>query len=574
MAEMILPGVYIDVRAEGLIVPGRVTVGNLGVIGTASNGPVGVPVIIGSPIEARERFGDPDPWTGGTNNELTLVRALELAYGHGATTVFALRVANLPAPVPNQPAPGAASYLLSSPGGDNVRLDARNPGEWGNDIQINVTGADENAFVEDEAFDDNGPFDLAFQPVVPSARNRVTRNIAASGESRALQIVYDQGGPLTPNQVNIATATGALTFGTALAAGDTLSVSYVVDRASARKVTLRYRQTQEVYTVVSGTELAAEINRSPGGSAFVRAVPLANQGQLPNSSPGPNDFANFGTGANQAGANGEAANAGHYQAALALLLNEPVHIVVAAGQDDSFGDELNAHVQSASTDTVKGDRIAVVGSRLGATVDDLRGHTLDSDRLIFVAPGIRVTDTGVDANGNVSGAEVVLPGAYAAAAVAGLLAGLPPHVSLTNKVVSVGGLEQRLTAAQLTQLVQSRVFALEQRQGFRVVRGVTTSTNTAFAEITTRRIVDFAKYGVRSAALPFIGLLNNERVRTRLHGAINLVLSAMVEEEMLVSYKLEVTATREEERQGIVLVDMSLVPTFSINFIRVTMFLE
>jgi len=88
MAEMILPGVYIEVRPEGLIVPGRVTVGNLGVVGTAGKGPISVPVILGSYTEARERFGGYDPWIDGKSDELTLVRALELAYAHGATTVF------------------------------------------------------------------------------------------------------------------------------------------------------------------------------------------------------------------------------------------------------------------------------------------------------------------------------------------------------------------------------------------------------------------------------------------------------------------------------------------------------
>ncbi|HEV3469722.1 MAG TPA: phage tail sheath C-terminal domain-containing protein [Pyrinomonadaceae bacterium] len=569
MAEMILPGVYIEVRAEGLIVPGRVTVGNLGVLGTASNGPVGVPVIVGSYTEARERFGDFDAWGGGTNNELTLVRALELAFGHGATTVFALRVSSLAA---NQ---GAATYLLSSPGGDNVTLTAKNPGTWGNDLQVNVTAADQDAFVENETITDDGPFKLAFPPVVASARNRVRRRIAATGETRSLGIIYDDDPAAPgPNQVKINRADGVITFGTPLDDDDILTVSYVVDRASARKVTLRYRQSQEVYTIVSGDDLVSEINRSPGGSALVTAVAETNAGQLPDSSAGPNAFSNFGTGTNTPGANGEDADAGDYQVALNLLLNEPVHIVVAAGQDDSFGDELNAHVQSASTDTIKGDRIAVVGSRLGATVDDLRGHTLDSDRLIFVAPGVKVTDTGLRPDGTISGDEVTLPGAYAAAAVAGLLAGLSPHVSLTNKVVSIGGLERRFTAAELTQLVQSRVFALEQRQGFRVVKGITTSTNSAFAQITTRRIVDFAKYGVRSAATPFIGRLNNERVRTALHGTVNLFLGEMVNDEMLVSYELEVTATREEERQGIVRVNMVLRPVFSIDFIKVTMFLE
>jgi hypothetical protein len=86
------------------------------------------------------------------------------------------------------------------------------------------------------------------------------------------------------------------------------------------------------------------------------------------------------------------------------------------------------------------------------------------------------------------------------------------------------------------------------------VRGITTSTNTAWKQITTRRIVDYAKFGVRSAADPYIGLLNNERVRGALRATINSFLAEMVEDEMLISYDLNVSATREQERQGICVV--------------------
>ena len=118
------------------------------------------------------------------------------------------------------------------------------------------------------------------------------------------------------------------------------------------------------------------------------------------------------------------------------------------------------------------------------------------------------------------------------------------------------------------------MLALEVRQGHRIVKGITTSTNTAWQQITTRRIVDYAKYGVRSAANPYIGLLNNERVRGALKSTIASFLNEMLADEMLVSYDLEVSATREDERKGIVQVVMVLRPVFSIDFIKVTMFLE
>jgi hypothetical protein len=48
----------------------------------------------------------------------------------------------------------------------------------------------------------------------------------------------------------------------------------------------------------------------------------------------------------------------------------------------------------------------------------------------------------------------------------------------------------------------------------------------------------------------------------------------MVLDEMLISYELDVTATRDQEIRGIVLVTMVLRPVFSIDFIKVTIFLQ
>ena len=226
-----------------------------------------------------------------------------------------------------------------------------------------------------------------------------------------------------------------------------------------------------------------------------------------------------------------------------------------------------------STDALNRDRIGVTGSGIRSAdklFDAVTGHTLDSERLIFVAPGIKATDPASPKEDK----TVTLPGAYAAAAIAGKLSALDPHVSLTNKPLPVDGLERVFNPAELAQLVKSRVLALEQRQGFRVVKGITTSTNSAFAQITTRRIVDYAKYGVRSAANPYIGKLNNERVRGAMRTTISAFLDDMVQQEMLTGYDLAVSATRDDERRGIARVTMTLRPTFSIDYIRVTMFLE
>jgi hypothetical protein len=118
------------------------------------------------------------------------------------------------------------------------------------------------------------------------------------------------------------------------------------------------------------------------------------------------------------------------------------------------------------------------------------------------------------------------------------------------------------------------VLAIEKREGYRVVKGITTATNSAWHQITTRRIVDYAKYGVRSACNPYIGKLNNDRVRGAMKATLDAFLTRMVEDEALVSYELEVSATRAQEIAGEAIVTLVLRPTFSIDFIKVTMYLE
>lgn len=574
MAELILPGVYIEVRPEGLIVPGQISVGNLGVVGTASKGDIGKAVLVSSYADALQRFGPYDsfnnPPTDPTQpraNSLTLVRALEQAFSFGATTVFAVRVAT-------SGGGGAKKSKFEVKAGANtsVTLNAKTEGTWADQLSINVFDAEENAFIEDEKVDITAsPMKLGHLPVIESARNRLVHFDEATGITRVFSgatIIYT--GSVGTGTVKIDPATGDLTFATGEApnGNDTLHASYVVKATSAVKVTLRLGTSDEVYTVIDGNDLAQDINAQ---SAWVTATPDATHGdELPTKDASETTFATF-----KGGANGEAAGPGEYKTGLDLLLNEDVHIVVGAGQNDSFGNELDKHCQKASTDVIKRDRIAVVGSKPQGTSPDaffdyLRGQSLSSDRVIFVAPGIKAQDAGVSPS-----VEVTLPGAYAAAAFAGLLASLSAHISPTNKVLPVDGLERVFTAPELTQLIQRGVLALEKRQGFRIVRGITTQPpGSAFAQITTRRIVDYAKYGVRSAATPYIGLLNNERVRSALKATINSFLAEMVNDEMLVSYELTVSATRDEERKGIARVVMTLRPTFSIDFIKVTMFLE
>ena len=262
-----------------------------------------------------------------------------------------------------------------------------------------------------------------------------------------------------------------------------------------------------------------------------------------------------------------------YAAGLELLANETVNLVLLAGQDatnDGMVEILNAHL--ASTETEQKERIGLIGCN--GSVDpskiiaDKERLVNDRGRMVYVAPGIKFSKRD-PATGTKT--TEVLSGAYTAAAVAGLIASLPIQASPTNKTVNLSGLATKFNHGQLTNLVKANVLTIEQREGLRVVKGITTSNNNAWSQITTRRIVDYATYGVRLACNPYVGKLNNQRVRSAMKATLDGFLTRMVESEALIGYQLEVTATRAQEVAGQAMVNMVIRPTFSIDYIMVTM---
>src|SRR5260370_20043153 len=94
ITEMILPGTYIEVRSEGLIGVGGIATGNVGVVGTASRGPLGQIVVLGSYSEALDTFGPYDRWPDNPTlaaqaQVLSLTRVLEQVFCGGASAVYA-----------------------------------------------------------------------------------------------------------------------------------------------------------------------------------------------------------------------------------------------------------------------------------------------------------------------------------------------------------------------------------------------------------------------------------------------------------------------------------------------------
>jgi hypothetical protein len=468
IAETVLPGTYIEVRAEGLISVGAISTGNVGIVGTAARGPRNAVVAIGSYSEALDSFGSYDAFTAPNvdGSPLTLTRALERAYGGGARNVFAVRIANGD--------PVAASVAVRAAGNKaGFTITAVDPGSWGNQVSYSVVNEGTDA--------------------APSWK---------------LTLVYGN---------KKETFTGA-TVGDVQAA---LVTSKLVTAGAASNAALGFDTVDPAQPLAGGAD-------NPGVSST--------------------DIAD----------------------GLAALIDEDVNIVLVAGVgSDVARGVVGAHLEQAENEGH--ERIAFLGAPTSGTPTDAsavvtEAEALNDDRIALVAPGLRATDAR-------TGQEVSLPPPYLAATVAGLLSTLAPHISLTNKTAPIDGLDVSYSAPTYERLLQKRVLLVRKKLGFQVVKGITTDAG-AFKQISVRRIVDYAKTGVRSGSDPYIGRLNNARVRAALKATLDGFLSQMVLDEMLVGYKLDVTATRAQEIQGIAVVTMTLLPTFSIDFIRVTMNLQ
>lgn len=275
----------------------------------------------------------------------------------------------------------------------------------------------------------------------------------------------------------------------------------------------------------------------------------------------------FNNGARTVYSHGLAAGADQtaFGTAVAELMKEDINILIAPELSTATAKTvLGAAVETGENSGR--DVIAVIGCD-AVTIANIKAQITANKRFVMAAPAIVTFDAAAKA-------DVTLPGNYTAAAMAGLISSLAPQSSPTNKVLpAVGKLSTKFGYGELKDLLQSNVLPLEDRQGIRVVRGITTE-GAAFAQITTRRIVDYAKAGIRQVSGAFIGKLNNERVRKALQGALDSFLTTMIIDESLTDYTLQVTATRADEVAGRCVVNVAMQPTFSIDYIRVTLALS
>ncbi|MGH9885347.1 MAG: phage tail sheath subtilisin-like domain-containing protein, partial [bacterium] len=458
ITETILPGTYIEVRTEGLLSIGAISVGNVGLVGTAEKGDDTI-VRLASYEEARARFGEAPEWNPADKDDnLSLVRAASFLFDNGAQTVYALRVYDAATAV-------ASTFTLGADAGvaRGLTLRARTPGTWGNRLQIRVEPVDEKLRVEDEVVARvNGGFALSAQKLLtagaapgPDTPSIGSVTVWENGMPRRYQLRTD---PASAQVVRVDLASRALTFATAPGTLAEVIASYPVPADSVRKVTLRYGNLQEVYVVPSLTYLAQLVSDEENPSKLVQVEQLPTGDGLPVLSDA-GQFVAFASGANGAVA------PARYTEALDRLVEEDVQILVVAGLPFTRAKSaVLAHLEKS--ENAGHERIAFVGAD-SSDVDKALENANDvaDKRLVLVGPGLKQIDPETER-------AIVLPPAYAAAAVAGRLAALPPHVSLTNQtLLGIDALDVAYNQGELKALVLNRILALQTKRGVRVVKG-------------------------------------------------------------------------------------------------------
>ena len=255
-----------------------------------------------------------------------------------------------------------------------------------------------------------------------------------------------------------------------------------------------------------------------------------------------------------------------YEAAFTALGKREAQLVVCDSGELAVQQALKTAVETASEQ--RRERIAVVGGD-GDTAAELvtRAAALNSERVVLVGPD------ALSSKGD------ALPGVFAAAALAGVLAnGGDPAVPLNGaELTGLSGLEEDYGDNDIDLLVRGGVTPLESVGGvISPVRGITTRTTTGGAadatwrELTTILIVDDLLPTLRAALRGrFARAKNTARGRSAIRSQVIVELEKKVAAEIIESYG-DVTVTASAEDPTVCLVEFGFAVAHGLNQIYLT----
>ena len=240
--------------------------------------------------------------------------------------------------------------------------------------------------------------------------------------------------------------------------------------------------------------------------------------------------------------------------------------MVCDSSDLAVQKALKAAVEAASG--ARKERIGVIGGS-GDTAAELveRAAALNSERVVLVGPD------ALDAEGG------TLPGVFAAAAAAGLIAaGRDPALPLNGaELYGLGGLAAAYSDNDVDLLVRGGVTPLESVSGvISPVRGITTRTATGgvpdstWRELTTILIVDDVIPAVRAALRSkFARAKNTAQGRSAIRSQVIVELEKKAAAEIIESYG-DVTVTADGDDPTVCVVEFSFAVAHGLNQIYLT----
>ena len=264
---------------------------------------------------------------------------------------------------------------------------------------------------------------------------------------------------------------------------------------------------------------------------------------------------------------------------LEAIRYQPLRYLLAAGTDNigvqaAFAD----HVREMSSTPQRRERICVLGHGLGWTQEDVaeRGRFFNSERVVFVSPGLRMPD-------NVTGILRTFSSAWATSAlVAGMLAaegnGISDPITHTFLVnVNATEIDYQPGSLELDTMIQAGVLTIEkdptlvrESRGYRVTRAITTQrSSNAFESISVINQSDFIAQAVRDMEETlFTGRALTSTTLGLIRTQINLVLQRYSEEGVIYGFDPgATTATLNPDNRSAVDTSYVIYPAPALEFI-------
>lgn len=426
---------------------------NLGVgnyaafIGTSAGGQPNTPLAFSSPTEAKAALV-----SGPLLDAITKAFAPSTETG-GPSTVYGIRV---------NPAVPATLTLQDASGADSIILNSTDYGQWTNQIKAKIEAGSVSGLMVTTQYQ-NGYVTQdniarpAFTVLYTGAQ--VNASMTVSGTSIVLQapsgttvatvdltvystyqqvvdyintIVGFSAGVVDPNNINAAALNG-------------------LDYATAANVKTQYTATANLQAVIDWF--------NGGSEGFVTATRAPAAGAVPALMP----FTYLSGGSNGITSTPE------WASAFSTLQSVDAQWICPVSTTPAIWAMADAHVQFMSK-FGRLERRAVCGTDLGTT--DLMAiayaKALNSDRTSLVHIG----HYGYDVNSNLA----LFNASYTAAMLTGMFAGVNPGTALSNKAISVSGLERGLRNPTDTDpLITGGVLCIEStNKGYKVVQSIST----------------------------------------------------------------------------------------------------